>query len=202
MHITVSGKQIDVGEALTARASEQLETLAGKYWEHALEAQVTFSKVRAFVHCDISVHAGRGITMRGAGEGADAHAAFDAAAEHVGKRLRRYRRRISDHHRDLAGRDRPEVAREVIYEQPTEDEVEELPAIEPPIELSANEASGTVVAEMPGEILRLSVGEAVMRMDLADAPVLMFRNRGTGQLNVVYRRRDGHIGWIDPEGAK
>lgn len=202
MHITVSGRQFDVGEALTQRVTDQLETLAGKYWEHALEAQVTFSKQRAFVHCDVSVHAGRGITMRGAGEGVDAHTAFDAAAEHVGKRLRRYRRRLSDHHRDLAARARPEVSREVIYAG-SGDEAEEMAhagaaVLEPPSEHPAGEANGTVVAEMPGEILQLSVGDAVMRMDLEDAPVLMFRNRATGELNVVYRRRDGHIGWIDP----
>jgi ribosomal subunit interface protein len=188
MQITVSGKQVDMSDALRTRVSTQLETIAGKYFDHALEAHVTFSRARSFFTCDINVHAGRGLQLRGEGEAADANAAFDDASEHIAKRLRRYRRRVNDHHRDLAQRTRPEAARQFVLQQ---DDSTHEPAV-------LDEAYATVVAETRLEIASLSVGEAVMRMDLADQTVMMFRNCTTGVLNVVYRRPDGHIGWIDP----
>jgi ribosomal subunit interface protein len=193
MQITVSGKQIDLSEALRTRVADQLEQIAGKYFDHALEAYVTFSRARSFFTCDINVHAGRGLRLRGEGEAADAHSAFDDAAEHIAKRLRRYRRRVNEHARDLANRERPEVARSYVLRQ--EEEIGGAPNGHADASTYA-----TVIAEAPTEISRLSVGEAVMRMDLADQSVLMFRNSATGELNVVYRRSDGHIGWIDPNG--
>ena len=189
MQITVSGKQIELSDALRTRVGEQLDGIAGKYFDHALEAQVTFGRARSFFTCDINVHAGRGLSLRGEGEAADANAAFDDAAEHIAKRLRRYRRRVNDHSRDLANRARPEPARG--YTLRAEDEI---PLAEPGVA----ETFATVIAEQAVEISLLTVGEAVMRMDLADQPVLMFRNSGSGELNVVYRRRDGNVGWIDP----
>ncbi len=193
MQITVSGKQVDLSDALRTRVSTQLDTIAGKYFDHALEAQVTFGRARSFFTCDINVHAGRGLQLRGEGEAADANTAFDDAAEHIAKRLRRYRRRVNDHHRDMAQRQRPESARQyVLREEAAEGEV---PAVDGQ---TPEEAYATVVVETRTEIAVLSVGEAVMRMDLADQPVMMFRNSANGTLNVVYRRDDGHIGWIDP----
>jgi ribosomal subunit interface protein len=192
MQITVSGKQVDLSDALQERVSTHLDTIAGKYFDHALDAQVTFSRARSFFTCDINMRAGRGLQLRGEGEAADANAAFDDAAEHIAKRLRRYRRRVNDHHRDLANRARPEAARQYILRQETDG-----PDLTDS-ERSVDEAFATVIAENQTEIGQLSVGEAVMRMDLADQTVLMFRNRATGVLNVVYRRSDGHIGWIDP----
>ena len=187
MQITVSGKQVDLSDALRTRVSDHLDVIASKYFDHALEAHVTFSRARSFFTCDINVHAGRGLTLRGEGEAADANTAFDDAAEHIAKRLRRYRRRVNEHARDSANRERPEAARQYVLRQ----EVEE-PG-------SANgELHAVVIAEQSTEISLLSVSEAVMRMDLADQPALMFRNTATGELNVVYRRTDGNIGWIDP----
>ncbi|MCS6931406.1 MAG: ribosome-associated translation inhibitor RaiA [Acetobacteraceae bacterium] len=200
MHITVAGKQVETGEALRAHVTESLEAIAAKYFDHALEAHVTFrrdAKGRngAFFACDINLHAGRGLSVRGEGIGHDAHRAFDEAAEHVAKRLRRYRRRMNEHARSLA------EEREAIVERarqavlaPEPEEEDEAPAPEP-------QENGAVIAEQPTEIARLTVREAVMRMDLAQQPVLMFRNKGTGRLNVVYRREDGNIGWIDPLGG-
>jgi ribosomal subunit interface protein len=193
MQITVSGKQVELSDALRTRVQQHLNTISGKYFDHALEAQVTFSRARSFFTCDINLHAGRGLQLRGEGEAADANGAFDDAAEHIAKRLRRYRRRVNEHARDLANRTRPEAARQYILQQ------EDTGAAEP---VNANgetelAAFATVIAEAPAEISRLSVGEAVMRMDLADQQVLMFRNSGSGELNVVYRRADGNIGWID-----
>jgi ribosomal subunit interface protein len=188
MQITVSGKQVDLSDALRTRVSDHMDVIASKYFDHALEAHVTFSRARSFFTCDISVHAGRGLTLRGEGEAADANSAFDDAAEHIAKRLRRYRRRVNEHARDSANRERPEAARQYILRQ------EEQGAAQG----GNGEAHATVIAEQTTEISLLSVSEAVMRMDLADQPVLMFRNSTSGELNVVYRRSDGNIGWIDP----
>ncbi len=192
MQITVSGKQVDLSDALRTRVGEQLEAIASKYFDQALVANVTFGRARSFFTCDINMHAGRGLILRGEGEAADANNAFDDAAEHIAKRMRRYRRRFNEHARDLAGRERPEAARQFILRQEEAAEGVPGPNGTPTI------AYATVIAEQPAEIDRLSVSDAVMRMDLADQPVLMFRNSATGKLNVVYRRSDGHIGWIDP----
>ena len=193
MQITVFGKHLELSDALRTRVADQLDIIAHKYFDHALEADVTFGRARSFFTCDINVHAGRGLTLRGEGEAADAHAAFDDAAEHIAKRLRRYRRRVNDHARDLAtSRTTNEVATQYILVE------NDLPSNGS----GAEQTYATVVAETPTEIARLTVGEAVMRMDLADQSVLMFRNRASGELNVVYRRADGHVGWIDPTSTK
>ncbi len=192
MQITVSGKQVDLSDALRVRVSDHLDVIATKYFDHAMEAQVTFSRARSFFICDINVHAGRGLRLRGEGEAADANSAFDDAAEHIAKRLRRYRRRVNEHARDSANRDRPEAARQYILQQ------EDTGTAHDSNGAGGTTAYATVIAEQATEISLLSVSEAVMRMDLADQPVLMFRNSTTGELNVVYRRSDGNIGWIDP----
>jgi ribosomal subunit interface protein len=199
MHITVAGKQVETGEALQTRVREGLGTIARKYFDHALEANVTFrrdGKGHAFV-CDINLKAGRDLFMRGEGEGPDAHRAFEEAAEHVAKRLRRYRRRVNDHARSLAAqRDKPrgEPARQVVLARP--DEEDEADAAEAAVANGSDHP--TVVAEAQGMIETLTVGEAVMRLDLLQQQVLMFRNRASGALNVVHKRADGHVGWIDP----
>jgi ribosomal subunit interface protein len=204
MQITVSGKQVDLSDALQTRVSTQLETIAGKYFDHALEARVTFGRARSFFTCDINLHAGRGLQLRGEGEAAEANLAFDNAAEHIAKRLRRYRRRVNEHARDLAQRERPESARQVILRQEVDteaangaDQQADGAAIDGDAR-SLEELCATVVAETQTHIAILTVGEAVMRMDLGNQPAMMFRNRSNGALNVVYRRTDGHIGWIDP----
>ncbi|HTZ69615.1 MAG TPA: ribosome-associated translation inhibitor RaiA [Acetobacteraceae bacterium] len=192
MQINVSGKQVDLSDALRTRVAASLDGIAGKYFDHAMEAHVTFGRARSFFTCDINLHASRGLTLRGEGEAADAHSAFDDAAEHIATRLRRYRRRLNDHHRDTAQRERPEKARTFVLR--AEGDEGEAPAVNG----HAQPAYATVIAETQIEIARLTVGDAVMRMDLADQKVLMFRNSGTGELNVIYRRADGNIGWIDP----
>ncbi len=201
MHITVSGKQLDLSDALRHRVSTMLETIARKYFGHALEANVTFSRARSFFTCDINIHAGRGLTLRGEGEAADANAALDDAAEHIAKRLRRYRRRVNEHARDMAQRGTPEDFEAAQHYVLHQSEEEGAPgAGGPGADGVIDGHFATVIAESPSIIARLTVGEAVMRMDLADQPVVMFRNAVSGQLNVVYRRDDGHIGWIDPAG--
>ncbi len=192
MLITMSGKQLDLSDALRVRVEESLGQITGKYFDHALEANVTFGRARSFFTCDINVHAGRGLSLRGEGEAGDANSAFDDAAEHIAKRLRRYRRRVNEHARDSAQRERPQAGRQYVLRQEDESAA--------PSEVVG--ACATVIAETAMEIARLSVGDAVMRMDLADQKVLMFRNSASGELNVVYRRDDGHVGWIDPASIK
>ena len=198
MHITVAGKQVDTGDALRTHVETGLSNIAGKYFDHAMEARVTFSKVRSHFACDINFHAGRNLIMRGEGQAVDAHRAFDQAAEHVGKRLRRYRRRVNEHARSQAGGRDPtqaappdpvyETARAYVLSEEHDDHEEEI--------RGADHAA--VVAEPATEILRLTVGEAAMRLDLGHLPVMLFRNNASGALNVVYRRADGHVGWLDP----
>jgi ribosomal subunit interface protein len=192
MQITVSGKQVGLSDALRTRVTDHLEGVAGKYFDHAQEAKVTFSRARSFFTCDINLHAGRGLTLRGEGEAADAHGAFDHAAAHIAKRLRRYRRRVNEHARDLANRERGEAARQYVLRQGTDADADR-PANGAPVGDLAR-----VIAEHPAEILRLTLDEALMHMDLEDQPVLMFRHRDSGKMNVVYRRDDGTFGWIDP----
>lgn len=203
MHITVAGKQVETGEALKTHVRDGLGVIAKKYFDRALEANVTFrrdakGKLGSF-NCDINLKAGRNLFVRGEGEGPDAHRAFEVAAEHVAKRLRRYRRRVNDHARGLAEEraDAAETAPEYIVSQ-TEDGEDEA-ASPPPA--SAADGNGqdhsVIVAEQPAEIVRLTLSEAVMRLDLAQVAALPFRNSGSGAINLVYRRADGCIGWID-----
>ena len=192
MHVTVAGKQVESGDALKTHVRDGLDAITRKYFVHALEANVTFHRSRAHFACDINLKAGRGLTMRAEGEGPDAHRAFEEAAEHLAKRLRRYRRRVNEHARSAAPeRDQPAGLERVIEIAAEEEEA-------PP----PNGADhGAIIAEHPAAIDLLTVGEAVMRMDLAHVPVLMFRNKATRALNVVYRRPDGNVGWIDPEAG-
>ena len=195
MQITVAGKQVATSDALRTHVETGLETITGKYFDRALEARVTFRKDAkgsggGHFACDINLHAGRGLTMRGEGQGADAQRAFDVAAEHVAKRLRRYRRRVNEHARSQADEREPqEVAREYVVR--AEEDAEEAPVID-------GAEHPAVIAEDGREVHHLTVGEATMRLDLEGGPVIVFRNRASGAINVVYRRADGHVGWIDP----
>jgi ribosome hibernation promoting factor len=189
MHITITGKQIDVGDALRRHAEAALGDIAEKYFGNALEAHVVFSREAHLIQCDVQVHVGRGILVRSEAGGNEAYAAFDAAAERIDKRLRRYKRRLRDHHTQDKERERETLGRTYVL-QPGEDETAAAP--------EAEGAQPLVIAEMETPIPQLSVSEAVMRLDLGDLPALMFRNGARGTLNVIYRRRDGNIGWIDP----
>ncbi len=191
MDISVKGKNMDVGEALSTHVQDQLTPAVNKYFNQAIDATVTFSREAHQLRVDISVHPGpRGLLIQSKSEGADAYGAFDGALERIAKQLRRYKRRLSDHHKGLSAADEYLQAQQYVIEAEHED-VELEPAGQP-----------AIVAEMETHIATLTVSEAVMRMDLADAPVVMFRNSGNGGLNVVYKRNDGNIGWIDPSNIK
>jgi ribosomal subunit interface protein len=190
MHITVTGKQIDVGDALRRHTQAAIEDIAEKYFGNALEAHVVFSREAHLIECDLQVHVGRGILVRSEAEANEAYAAFDIAAERIDKRLRRYKRRLRDHHAHEKERERAEPLGRTYVLQPGNNEDAPTPEDEHP--------QAMVIAEMETPIPQLSVSEAVMRLDLADLPALMFRNSARGTFNVIYRRRDGNIGWIDP----
>jgi ribosomal subunit interface protein len=195
MQLKVSGKQVDLSDALRVHVSDHLDSITHKYFDHALEANITFSKARSFFTCDINLHAGRGVTVRGEGEAADARAAFDDAAEHIAKRLRRYRQRVNDHARNVSPRAKPEAGRQYILR-----DEEAAPGETNGHAPEPDTLNPTIIAEADTVIETLSVRDAVMHMDLAYQQLLMFRNSKNGQLNVVYRRTDGHIGWVDPTG--
>lgn len=192
MNLTVKGKNIDVGDALKTRAQESLDHIFGKYFSNPIDATVTMSKETYLFLAQIAVHVGRGIMLQAEGEADNANAAYDLAAETLAKRLRRYKRRLRDHHRDAA-----ESMRAQQYILAAEsDEAEEAEA-----DHVNGEAQPVVVAEMQTDIPSLTVGEAVMRLDLANGQAMMFLNRAHGGLNMIYRRTDGHIGWVDPRLA-
>ena len=198
MQISVTGRQIDVGDALRQRVEVNLADSVVKYFDHAIEGNIVFSREAKGIRADISVHVGRGIVVQGHGQAENAHAAFDGALDRIAKRLRRHKRRIRDHHRDQKASLAEDTLRAQQYILSAEDEAEFDDGDDPAT--GGEDARPIVIAEMTTEIESLTVGAAVMRMDLADLPALMFRNSAHGGLNVVYRRTDGHIGWIDPEG--
>lgn len=186
MEITVKGKQMDVGEALRGHVETQLTQAVTKFFDRAIDASVVFQKNNHQFMVDISVHPGRGLLVQGSGGASDAHAAFDAAMERIGKQLKRYKQRLREHHKGPGDDEKVVQAQRYVLAPEGHEEV------------PAEAAHPAIVAEMPTTVAKLSVSEAVMRMDLANAAALMFRNSAHGRLNVVYRRADGNIGWIDP----
>ena len=192
MQLTVKGKHLDVGDALRTYVGDQLGAVAEKYFSNPIDATVLFSHEAHLYRADISVRVGRGILLQSTAEATDIYPAFDAAAEKMGKRLRRYKRRLRDHHMHEAQTTEP--ARQYVIE------AESAQAAE-----NDNEDIGSepvIIAEMDTTIQTMSVAEAVMRMDLAELPALLFRSGAHGGLNMIYRRPDGNVGWIDPKDSK
>jgi len=191
MQLTVTGKQVEVGNALRSHVESALDSLLGKYFGTAIEAHAVFAREAHLIRSEISLHIGRGMMINSHASASEHYVAFDAAAERLAKQLRRYKRRLRDYHGKARAPAEPgEMAMSfVLAPMDEEDEADEA---------AVNGVAPVVIAEMSTELPQLTVGEAVMRMDLADAPVLLFRNRTQGGLNLVYRRADGNIGWIDP----
>ncbi|WP_375279622.1 ribosome hibernation-promoting factor, HPF/YfiA family [Pseudooctadecabacter sp.] len=190
MRYQITGKQIDIGEALQTHVQTEMGEVFSKYAGRPTDANIVFSKSAHEYVCEAVVHLSTGLTAQAKGKDTEIYAAFDSASEKMEKQLRRYKRRLKDHHN---GRSQPvelSDAGSYILASQTESEENEPDGV-----------SSMIVAEMETKIPSLSVGEAVMQMELADAPVLVFRNEGTKGINVVYRRDDGNIGWIDPRNA-
>jgi ribosomal subunit interface protein len=186
--MTVTGQQIDVGDALRLHIEDAIESTTEKYFADAIDATVVLSRESFRIRATISMHVGRGIHVRAHEEADDAYAAFDVALAHFAKRLRRNKRRLRDHHRDRDAAAGSTNAPEYVLAPQSDDD-----GAEPP----ANDDNPIIIAESQTVIENLTVSEAVMRLDLADAPAFVFRNSKHGGLGVVYRRDDGNIGWID-----
>ena len=190
MEVRVSGHQIETGEALRGAVEGRLGAIADKYFARAISAQVTFGRGpydRSFT-CDIVAHVPQGVVLKGSASGAEAGAVFDQAADRIETQLRRYKRRLKDrsaataHSAEMS--DGVDASYTVFAPAPEEEE----PADNPPI-----------VAETRVDIPDASVSDAVMILDLRNTNALLFRNSGTQQLNMVYRRGDGTIGWVEPQ---
>jgi ribosomal subunit interface protein len=194
MRIQITGKQIDIGDALRTHVEDVLGGVVGKYAGRPTDAQVIFSRAAHEYACESTVHLSTGLTAQAKARATEIYAAFDSCAEKMDKQLRRYKRRLKNHH---AERQSPvalsEAATYVLAADARGDEA--------PEEAEPEDLQPVIVAEMATSVPSLSVGEAVMQMELANAPVLVFRNERGGAINVVYRRDDGNIGWIDPSGA-
>lgn len=189
MDIKVTGKNLDIGSALREHVEEKLNQLQQKYFEGTVHAHVTVEKQRAAFHSDCQLHLATGLKLQSHGSAAEAHPSFDAAAMHLEKQLKRYKQRLKDHHKSRREPVRQlEAASYVISPAP---EVEEENA-------GLNPA---VIAETEINVPELSVGEAVMQLDISSVSFVLFRNGGHGRINVVYRRPDGNIGWVDPKPA-
>ncbi|MDW4498001.1 ribosome-associated translation inhibitor RaiA [Sulfitobacter sp. D35] len=188
MRYQISGKQIDIGEALRTHVEQGLGDAVRKYAERPTDAQVVFSKSAHEYVCEATVHLSTGLTAQAKAHETEIYAAFEACCEKMEKQLRRYKRRLKDHHKDRTEPVEIFGASSYILASETDSEDQEPDSLQP-----------IIVAEMETNIPSLSVGEAVMQMELAGAPVLIFRNENKKGLNVVYRRDDGNIGWIDPQ---
>lgn len=189
MQITVSGKQIDVGEALRSHVEDNLLAAVAKYFDRPVDAQVVFSRRGHEFTCDSSVHLPTGLTAQAHAASPDIYAAFDQATDRIEKQLRRHKRRLKDHHKN---RKQPvEVMDAASYVLRGYEEGEEDGSV-------VDGEQPVIVAEMTMPIKTLTVGEAVMQMELAHAPFLVFRNDASRRINIVYQRDDGNVGWIDP----
>lgn len=201
MQLSVKGRHVDTGDALRQYAYDRLSGILDKYFGDAIEANVTLSKDAFLYRAALSIHVGRGMLLQAAGEAQDVHPAFDMAADRLAKQLRRYKRRLRDHGRVPASPSDVLPAQQYILAPEREPEEGAVDGLGEGAAGGANDQP-IVVAEMETEVPSLTVGEAVMRMDLADQGALLFRNRAHGGINMVYRRQDGNIGWIDPRGNR
>lgn len=188
MDIRVSGHQMDTGAALQDHAADRLNGIVEKYFNRALSSHVTFGKAPAGAFsCDIVTHVMQGMIVKSHGEAHDAHQALDQAAAKIDTQLRRYKRRLNDRHEQAAHSVKEEEAAYRIFAAP-EPEEEDNEASDAPL----------IVAETKVDIPETSVADAVMMLDLRHTNAMFFKNAGTGRHNMVYRRHDGSIGWVEP----
>ncbi|HTG39856.1 ribosome hibernation-promoting factor, HPF/YfiA family [Sphingomonas sp.] len=197
MDVRVSGHQVETGDALKTHVTDRLQGIADKYFSRAISAQVVFGKGphdHGFT-CDIVSHVMQGLILKSSNQGQDAHGAFDGAADKIEKQLRRYMRRLKDRNAGQAivaaesmGYDNGYDAGYTVFGGDGEDEIEvaDAPAI---------------IAETRVDVPSASVSDAVMMLDLRNTNALLFKNAGTDTYNMVYRRHDGTIGWVEPNRA-
>jgi ribosomal subunit interface protein len=191
MRYQISGKQIDIGEALQTHVKAELGEVVEKYAQRPTECTVMFSKVAHEFVCETTIHLSTGLNAQAKGHATEIYAAFESCREKMDKQLRRYKRRIRNHHADRKGPVEFGGGSQYILAASEETEDAALDTLQP-----------VVIAEMETKIPSITVGEAVMQLELAGQKMLVFRNDGHGGVNVVYRREDGNIGWIDPRNSK
>jgi ribosomal subunit interface protein len=193
MRVLVTGKNLDIGESLRSHVETRLEQIATRYFDGAVAGHVTMEKQRGRFMTECTLHLTTGLVLQAHGEAGEPYVSFDAAAEHLEKRLRRYKQRLKHHHKNRREPIRHETAASYIIAQSLDEEETGIPA---------SDLNPVVVAESPASVPELSVGEAVLQLDISTGPFVLFRNARDGTLNVVYRRADGNIGWIDPAPRK
>jgi len=198
MEIIIAGHQVDLGDALKDHVNERMEAIAEKYFSRTIGATVTFGKGphdHGF-QCDIVAHVPQGLVMKSFDQAGDAHLAFDSAATKIEKQLRRYGRRLKDKHAPSTA----EAATQVVYEMDNAGYTV-FGAAKPDGEEEEAPDAPLIVAETRVDVPDASVGDAVMMLDLRHTNALLFKNAGTGAFNMVYRRDDGTIGWVEPQRA-
>ena len=186
MRYQITGKQIDIGEALQTYVKQELSVAVDKYAERPTDANVIFSRNAHEYVCEATVHLSTGLTAQAKAHATEIYAAFDSCRDKMEKQLRRYKRRLKDHHQQRSTPVELVGASSYILAANEDAEESEPETLQP-----------MIIAEMETKIPSLSVGEAVMQMELAGEGLLVFRNEKTGSVNVVHRRDDGNVGWID-----
>lgn len=193
MQIKIAGRNVDLGEVLQERIEAGLEGAVTKYFDRPGDAHVTVAKEGHQFEVDLNLHLPSGIILQAVGQAGDPYAALDASLGKIEKRVRRYKRRLKDHHRaDRAPLPSEDAASFVLA--PSSEDEEDMPAERQ----NGADDSPLIVAEGNAQIRTMTVSEAVMQLELTENPALMFRNARHDGLNMVYRRADGHIGWVDP----
>ncbi|MEY4697534.1 MAG: ribosome-associated translation inhibitor RaiA [Pseudomonadota bacterium] len=190
MRYQISGKQIDIGEALQTHVKAELGEVVEKYAQRPTDAVIVFSRAAHEYVCEAVIHLSTGLTAQAKGHATEIYAAFESCREKMDKQLRRYKRRLRNHHARTAPVEFAEGSAYILA--PTDEPEDDTSDIAQPI----------VIAEMETKIPSITVGEAVMQLELGGQKMLVFRNEGHGGVNVVYRRDDGNIGWIDPRNSK
>jgi ribosome hibernation promoting factor len=187
MTLRVSGKNLDIGEALRRQVEDRVESALTKYFSGGYSGHVTVAKDGTGFRTDCVLHLTSGMTLEASGNAHDAYASFDQTAERIEKRLRRYKRRLKEHSASAAARANGRQVPYLVFESPTDETFEEDEEYHP-----------IVVAETTKSLHSLSVSDAVMQLDFTGVPALVFIHASTRRVNVVYRRSDGTIGWVDP----
>ncbi|MCB1428931.1 MAG: ribosome-associated translation inhibitor RaiA [Nitratireductor sp.] len=189
MTLRISGKHMNIGESLSQRIEDRINEAVGKYFDGGFSGHATIEKSGSAFESDLAIHLDTGVVLQATARAHDAQISFDDAAERIEKRLRRYKRRLKDHHANATSRVMADASYSVVA---APDEEEELPEDYNPV----------IIAESLTQVAMQTVAQAVMQLDLTDKPVIVFNNAASGDINVVYRRPDGNIGWINPTAVK
>jgi ribosomal subunit interface protein len=190
MTLRVSGKNLDLGESLRNRVSGRIGEAVEKYFDRGWSGHVTVAPEGPGFRAECVLHLDSGIVLQATGDGLDAYLSCDRVADRIEKRLRRYKRRLKDKHVEKAPPGDAVAPRATSYVLSAPDEESEV----------AESWNPAVIAEMTSTLERMSVRDAVLELDFTGVHAIVFRHAGHGRVNVVYRRADGHVGWIDPAG--